>query len=1356
MGTPGLFVDEQSPRKEMCESPGPILKEDDEISITSTLASQHDPDEEWEVETIHYQINEGGQDFYLVEWTGYPIERATWEPKTHASEDLLKEWEEKKAKIAAKKKPAFDVMSWQDSVDKIAEARRQRHRKRNFERKRRGLELSIWKDESKEDYYLSDEDVGQDDFNSILPPPKPPARPKDEDYVKDGEDYVDIREKPPLKHSPEAKKKPESSRKRSSVEERSKSPNKRKTSTLPLQNRPQQTSTAPKATGYQGTARKPSATQASGTLATIHVASTPSTASSQAIRKAKKPQVSSRKMVKSVQTGGNVFAGGKPIRQHKSLAENMADTSKDPRQFTSYRIRRKAELQGRDRADQAPAHPPPTAQFFDISSGPPPASSSNSAPTPPRSVLKRSLDKEPTKTASGSSFTTSEGANAISDQPPSARPATKKRKSVQWADGIAFVEEPESMDVDGKAPTGPKRLKSPPEPAETLKRHPPARKLSIAQYQQRAVGQNLDKRIQLGPATTKEMQVTFENVRNEIDKWHLSFTEQEVLRFARTCNADTFALQKNNMVDRVLSQGNIRPKSPGDDIVINNATERLKLGSFGAACFREDFTILIYPSGCENWKATGIDAEAASPTNGALKYVIYKPKAVAMNPLPERKTATPKLADPRASVLQGLFRLDYHRLTPPGLRDVRHNFYLAFPPSREAILDTVGEWLHTQNTHCRVFSTKTSGDWTAFTNPNVVSHGVVIVHEAITDSLRRFPNILKLIMNSQAYMFWCIGESLQNRPMYPSIRSVHHGTEPGTFELTRLFPHGSAVLVTPSFLVAEPHHALKLFEWYSKTWHKPTNNTKIVAAFNLCNFLRDLALDSADQRKGLLTHGNNKQLSDSAREEMAHKARLSQQDCADRFETWTIVDGLRQLGLDSLVPDEQLQPIIFADECIDANDEQSLVNWFGCWSQTHLDQFRKFHVLGTEIGTEARHVIKYEDLPMYEPGTERDPSVEVQAETEGPRIPVEKASTAGSKILPSPNVHNIKSFLIPLSKEMGKPLFDQHGRIVSSVAKLYGYPVAYCEDIEATADAMGDFHRDFASYKQWLQFPWPFFAKSFPEYLPDGVPDKSPKLFNTYIAFFYTPHGYIPSENKWQKRHPWIAVYRPTVPNVRPWKATELLIWDLSAKEQFPTGIVHASKLIPAQQQLIEYVEKHGELKNPNLRLTRVWYGGFQATPAESPIDATLAFLGKMANDISFYLPPKDVNLAERGYRQVLLGDESHASAEPVDAMELDPAEDLHTTGDDPAGKVIFHPPRSPRPLRSSRCENVLYKWVKDVARRDPTRTAFSYTFKPTMIWYRTQKAENRHFEHINVATYPRIFEALRVPGYEREKPRKQ
>ncbi|KAF6832135.1 chromo domain-containing protein [Colletotrichum plurivorum] len=1344
MGTPGLFVEEQhSPRQEMVESPGPI-KEDDEISLTSTIASQHDSDEEWAVETIHYEGVDKGQPYYLVEWTGFPIEEATWEPKANVLGELLEEWEVKKQKIALGDEKPFDIKAYQAIVDKRAKERRERHRRRNRERKKRGLELTTWEDESEEDCYQSDEDVSQDDFNAVFPPPKPTLRQKD------GEDYVDNREKPPLKQLPEAKEKPESSRKRISAEETPKLPIKRKSSTLLQQNRPQQTSTVPKATGYQGTARKPAATQAPSTSATIHVASPPSTVSSQSIRKAKKTQVGSRKMIKSSQS--NVFVGGKPIRQYSRLAENMVDTSKDPRMFANHRIRRKAELQGRDRADQAPANVPTT--LFNISRGPPPAPGTSSATTVPRSALKRSIDDLPTNAASDSSFTTSERADATSDQQPSARPATKKRKSVQWADGVSFVDEPESMEVDGQPSGRPKRLKSP-EPAEALKRQPPARKLSIAQYQQRSVGQNVDKRIQLGPAKTKDILVTFESVRNEIDKWHLSFTEQELLRFTRTCNASTFSHQRNSVLDRVLSQGNIRPMSPGDEVVINNAAERLKLGSFGAACFHDDFTILIYPSACEDWKTAGIDADAASPANGVLKYVIYKPKSVAANPLPERKTNTSKLADPRASVLQGLLRLDYHRLTPPGLRDVRHNFYLAFPPSREAMLDTVGEWLHAQNPHCRVFSTKTSGDWTAFTSSNVVTHGVVIVHEATTDSLRQFPNVLKLIMNSQVYMFWCIGESLQQRPMYPSIRSIHHGTEPGTFELTRLFPHGSAVLVTPSFLIAEPHHALRLFEWYSKTWHKPTNNTKIVAAFNLGKFLRDLALDCADQRKGLLAHGNDKQLSDSAREEMALKAKLSQQDCAERFETWTIVDGLRQLGLDSLVPDEQLQPIIFAEECIDANDEQSLVNWFGCWSQTRLDQFRKFHVIGTEIGTEARHVIKYEDLPMYEPGTERDPAVEMQPETEAPkaymqpRRPVEQALGAGSKILLTPSFHNIKSFLLPLSKEMGRP-FEQHGRIVSSVAKLFGYPVAYCEDVEKTADAMGDFHRDFATYKKWLQFPWPFFAKSVPEYLPDGIPEKSPRLFNTYIAFFYTPHGYISSENKYQGRHPWIAVYRPTLPHSRPWRATELLIWDLSADEQFPTGIVQASQLIPAQKQLIQYVMEHGEVKNPNLRLERVWYGGFQTPPVESPIDATLAFLKTMSNDVSFYLPSKDIHLMERGYRQVSLGNESHTPAEPVDAMELDLAEDVHTAEGDLASKVIFHPPRSPKPLRSSRCENILYKWVKDVARRDPTRTAFSYTFKPTLAWYRTQKAENRHFEHINVATYQRIFEALRVTGYER------
>ncbi|KAF9878538.1 chromo domain-containing protein [Colletotrichum karsti] len=1355
MGTPGLFVSEGSSPPPPRHDPG--QKEDDELSINSSLASQHDSDEEWSVETIHYETFDDGRNFYLVEWTGYPLEEATWEPEENVSGELLEEWRAKQQKIARGEEEIFNVAAWQEFVEKRAEERRKRHRERNFERKRRGLELSLWEGESKEEYYSSDEEVAQDDFNDILPPPKPTGRQID------AIPSIEDQPKQPLGQSTAGKT--AQPRKRASSGEKSKSPTKSKSPALAVPPRLQPKSAASTSTGYQGTARRPTVVKPANKPNTTRT--TLASKFSRPTRTAKKTQTGARTMVKST---GNVFTSGKPIRTRARLNDNAADTSQTPRTFSNHRLKRKAELQGRDKADQAPATLPTT--LFSISSGPPATASSTHCPpatgspaagspataspvadspgkglplagstsaTPgPRSVLKHSIDTLTTRSASNSSVAAPEGTGSTLQ-----RPLPKKRKSVQFVFDDPFVEEPEAMDVDDQSQDRWQRPRAPTPPPSSRenddirKPQPILRKLSIQQYQHKAVGRNVDMSIVMGGS--KAVEVTFESVKNESEQWHSHFINQTVLHFARNCHGPTFAKQRDAVVERVLCHGSLKAKSSTDEYAMECAAGRLLLGSFGAAYFHDEFSIIIYAGACEAWKSVFTEVDASSPSLATLKYVIYKPSPVATKPLPERKATASKLADGRGPIFQDLLRIDYHSLMPPGLKDTRHNFYLAFPPSRKQLLDAISEWLHLQNPHCKVFSTKTAGDWRAFTNPKIVETGVIIVHETSTESLRQFPELLRLLSskNSSAWLFWCIGESLQKHPLFPSIRSFHDTATPGSFELTRLFPHGNAVLLTPSFLIAEPLRAFQLLNWYKRMQRKPAS-PKIVAAAGLSQFLRDLAIDKADQRKRLLARGGN--------EDEARKEKLSQVDCMTRFDTSATVDSMQMSFMDCLLPDEQLAPIIYADACIDANDEQSLVNWFGCWTQTRLDQFRKFSVLGTEGSTEIRQTIKYEDLPRYTPGTERDHAAEIdfgsKPETAdgGPKT-ADMVLPGGTKKLVGTSAIQIRDFLFPLARTIA----NTNPVIFPS---LFANPVSYYRDIEATADAMGDFRREMATYQQWLRFTWPFFARYNPPHIPDNIPrGNAPHIYNCYFAFFYTPQGYVASENKWQGRRPWAAVYRPEHPHERPWESTELIIWDCATSDRFAgEREILLSQLNEAQQQLIEFVEDHGQEKNAKLPLNRVWLGGFLPTAETLPFDATMEALEAMVKKPLENVPVSDTELLAKGFRPVILPTHVTPSTSSPDNMSIDLADDLFADEDDLDSKIIFHPPRSPRPIHKSRCENLLFKWVKQT-RKGSSHSVLTYSFTPTTEWYKRQQvAENRNFEHIYVGPWPRVWEMLRVP----------
>ncbi|KAK1463652.1 chromo domain-containing protein [Colletotrichum cuscutae] len=1343
MDASGLFVaDDKQP-------------DDDNISINSTLASEHDSDEEWLVEGIRAQCREGGRDKFLVEWTGYPIEEATWEPEENVTDELLGEWKDTQAKQACGEEKPFDIVAWQESVVKRQEDKYQRHHQRNVERKKRGIQPRLWEGETKADYYLSDEDVGEDDYNAVFPPPKAVERNEDAFYS----------DTQPSKIAPkqEVAKEP-ILQKRASATEKPKSPTRKAQSSSSPQPRSQPPSALAAATEYQGTAKKKPLPGRVVNNATTSRLPNSATATARTTHRAKKTAVSSRTMVRSQNTGTgiNVFAAGKQSKQRRQLVQNVADPNKEARLFSNHRLKRKAELQGREKADMAPAAVP--TKLFSISRGPPPGTttgtninpSTNTTASIPRSVLKRSVDDLSTRSASESSMTASERAGVSHPQnlgqPQTIQPTTKKRKSVQFAD-VPLADEPEEMDVD--YPTArPKRLKSPPMPSDpSQSTQPPAkphsilRKLSITDYKSRSTGQNHDKTVVLGPPGSKDIEMTFDNVRADSDAWHSQFVDEKLLHFARNFTARTFASQRAIVIERVLANGSVRPKSNNDQVAVERAAERLRSGAFGVACFYEDFLIVIYPAGCEDWKQTMPEVEANSPANVYLKYVIFKPQPAVKKPLPIRQINASKIAS-RIAIFRDLLRLDYHMILPPGIRNVRHNFYLAFPPSRVLLLEAMSEWLRSENPECRIFSTKTGGDWAAFTNPKIVTQGVIIVHEAAADSLRQFPGLLKLLLHksSATYVFWCIGESLQLSPAYPSIRSMHNEMPKlGTFELTRFFPHGYAILVTPSFLVSEPRRAFQLFQWYNRTYQKPSNNQKIVAAASLREYLRDLAHERSARRDDLMADGDlTRQWSTSKREDIARIAGLSKEDCTARFETWAIVEGLQSAIDTSIVPDEQVEAIVFADGSIDANDEQSLVNWFGCWSQTRFDQFCNFHVLGTDGTSDNSHLIKDGDIPIYPPGVGRDRGAEPNPDVPGPRQNMSGSDnnlgpqSGGSKLLGGLSGHHFLSKLKAIATRNERPKLCPFG-------KLFGFAVSYYEDIANTADSYGDFHRDFSTFDKWMEWPWPFFSSYQERFKQPSAPYHLPPTFNTYFAVFYTPEDDHPS--KPPPRHPWLAIWRVREPYAA-WKGTELFIWDTAAKDRCSTANeVYESQLLQAQQHLIQMVRERSEDKHRGLPLLEVWYGGFETEPSEYtlPVDVTFHNLDVMMSDCKQYLPAVDTLLLRRGFRKICPGDApiGHGLHATDSSMDIDMIGGHRNQGGE--SKIIFYPPRAMNPTGQSRCENLFYTWVMNIDRQNP-RPAWPYTFRPTTEWYQQQVAENRHFEHLNVATWQRVFEVLRLP----------
>ncbi|KAM0287942.1 hypothetical protein ACHAQH_000007 [Verticillium albo-atrum] len=339
MTTPGSGV---TARAIGSASKSPAVSDDgipDDDSISSTIHSQADSDTQWNFERVLCEApNEDGDPWYLIQWTGYDKDDWTWEPKENITDVGLDEWSETKAKIDRGEVEPFDIEGWLEDAAAIKKAKqsaqRERHRKRNLKRKRQGMPMNLLDDEREQDYDSSDVEVNNDDdFNDIIPPPRPP-----------GEDA-------PRPKAPAAPKSPNlpgdlQLKRKVSGEKPSQQPGSASAETLALR----KASVNQKTTGYQGTARKSSSTtrprplrDLAGTAArSINTAGGPSQSNTDSTMKKAKRSAGEKTTCRSAT--GNVFISGKKTKARPKFTDAMIDPSKEARLFSNYHITRKAEL----------------------------------------------------------------------------------------------------------------------------------------------------------------------------------------------------------------------------------------------------------------------------------------------------------------------------------------------------------------------------------------------------------------------------------------------------------------------------------------------------------------------------------------------------------------------------------------------------------------------------------------------------------------------------------------------------------------------------------------------------------------------------------------------------------------------------------------------------------------------------------------------------------------------------------------------------------------------------------------------------------------------------------------------------
>jgi chromo domain-containing protein 1 len=114
------------------------LRDDDEISLTSTAASESQ--DEYEVETIYAEERRCGVKTYLVKWKGYSDLRCTWEPASSFNgNDCLKNWKKKERAIKQGTDKPFNVQAWEAMIEASEDAKDERKRRRREKRARLGF-----------------------------------------------------------------------------------------------------------------------------------------------------------------------------------------------------------------------------------------------------------------------------------------------------------------------------------------------------------------------------------------------------------------------------------------------------------------------------------------------------------------------------------------------------------------------------------------------------------------------------------------------------------------------------------------------------------------------------------------------------------------------------------------------------------------------------------------------------------------------------------------------------------------------------------------------------------------------------------------------------------------------------------------------------------------------------------------------------------------------------------------------------------------------------------------------------------------------------------------------------------------
>ncbi|KAI1449397.1 hypothetical protein F5Y02DRAFT_371450 [Annulohypoxylon stygium] len=1353
-----------------------LMDDLDNISLNSTdhEGGDEDDDKEWVVEDVYAERPHPdlpGEMQYLIKWEGFPLDESTWEPAEHLGPGLLQDWSETKENIKAGTRQQFDVELFNEAYRK----KQERKRRRNAKRKRLGLPYTSF-DSPKSPTSMGSPtmissdlpgpngrvlEIGSREGNRVTPNSKSldvapdVSKPKVSQTttpnpkklrIDTGVSSKPSQKKPPRPPTPVTSTKPalkpKEAKRRASNE-----------------------GTSTTKTGYQGTARRPSAStsaelfkspskksfdQKAPTSQSKPPSGMPPKIMSGLANKfagVKKHTATRTRPQPAAQPARtkNVFVGGKERKKRASLNDSMDDPSKAPKAFSTMRKINIAKKRGLERNDVAPPDLSSIPASFIVTNnrGSYPSTDQMKGNAPPVSPELPAIVQSPTAispTTTADDFT-----------------VPKTRKSVRFTETQDMMSEDTPM-IDAM-PTAADRTASkhddpsrPPESPGSAIPTPPRKlsKLSLAAYQERGQVQVVAKSAVFGKAGSAPVRVVFSGISRHSQPWLTAFFAQETLNFESICTSYNFIPYKSDLVQEIFSAGAIESNSDEIKTSLANVAKHLRQSSYGCHLVTEHYSILVYPANCSAWDGLEV---AKSTSESPLRHMIYRsPIDARLHPPASIPRAPARLSDIKAGshcqvLSQRLHGLEFSQLVPqePRVKD-RQVFMLLFPEREAQACNLIKLWLRSCQPDCRIFSfsNETKDSWAKFHETvRAGAAGTIILHEDITSDIRKIPRVSLLIEYKRCYTFWNLATGQYDVPRFPS--DVDGAIEPGTFQMTRLFPSGRAFLITPSFALSDPVRLCYFLEWFSNYCANP--HYLIMACADFPNYLKAITLEKAKEYETFSSiHKENPR-----REEMLAELGLSRTDLEARFRSWEILKNI----IDNFGDDETTQDIRkvhWITDLIDSNDEQSLVNWFCWWSSLKCDQYRRFTVLGSS-NSRNRAAFRKIEIPVYTAETVGDPDVAFIRESQRRRTEVTtsaaehtegfgrnnptSAGYSNTSTIATPTSHTLPDFKSEIFKNDSAAEIRQHITAIFNIyrignwARLHANPVSWLN--VQMADHFGDSRCEYDTFKNWLG-KVPVFNRS----------------MNTWYGLFYTidrewdpkapPHTY--------GRHAWIAAIRPVDPHMPPKKYAkiELFIWDLHASDRERTG----SPLLGVQRKLIDIVKRELPLKDSRFFLEKVHissHTNLTFKPSDNSLDVTYRRLKEMMSDGKSWLPPFDNLLREMKWTLFEKSEwEVDAPSGLPDRLEAvqqpEPSPNDYNDESRPI-RTIWHAPRPRAKVDKTKCKNHLFEWSIEARKQASSSQPIQYQYKSTLDWYHDMKVEGRDASHVVVDSADKIIAGM-------------